>query len=78
MTVGKMIELVAGKAGVFDGRQAYGSAFGEPYGNADKLEDCCRQLVSHGYSYQGKDSFTSGTVYMLSNLFKTCAWKYVL
>jgi DNA-directed RNA polymerase III subunit RPC2 len=83
MTVGKMIELVAGKAGVFEGRyeyirvivgrytgctkhwcsiyrQAYGSAFGEEYGNADKLEDCCKQLVQHGYSYQGKDSFTSG------------------
>lgn len=60
MTVGKMIELVAGKAGVFEGRQAYGSAFGEAYGNADKLEDCCKLLVKHGYSYHGKDSFTSG------------------
>lgn len=29
MTVGKIIELVAGKAGVFSGRQAYGTAFGE-------------------------------------------------
>lgn len=29
MTVGKIIELVAGKAGVFVGRQAYGTAFGE-------------------------------------------------
>lgn len=60
MTVGKMIELVAGKAGVFEGRQAYGSAFGEAYGNADKVEDCCRLLVKNGYAYQGKDSFTSG------------------
>ena len=37
MTVGKMIELVAGKAGVFEGRQGYGTAFGEEFGNADKV-----------------------------------------
>lgn len=28
MTVGKLIEFVAGKAGVMEGRQAYGTAFG--------------------------------------------------
>lgn len=38
MTVGKMIELIAGKAGVLNGRQAYGSAFGEDFGNADRVE----------------------------------------
>jgi DNA-directed RNA polymerase III subunit RPC2 len=36
MTVGKMIELIAGKAGVLEGRQAYGTAFGEDFGNADR------------------------------------------
>ena len=60
MTVGKMIELITGKAGVFEGRQGYGSAFGEEYGNADKLVDMCEQLVKHGYSYVGKDILTSG------------------
>ena len=60
MTVGKMIELVAGKAGVFEGRQAYGSAFGEEFGNADKVDKCCETLVKHGYSYVGKDIMTSG------------------
>lgn len=39
MTVGKMIELVSGKAGVFEGRQGYGSAFGERFGNADKVSN---------------------------------------
>lgn len=38
MTVGKMIELVAGKAGVLEGRQAYGTAFGEQFGNADRYD----------------------------------------
>jgi DNA-directed RNA polymerase III subunit RPC2 len=28
MTVGKLIEFIAGKAGVLVGRQAYGTAFG--------------------------------------------------
>eukprot|EP00605_Chrysophyceae_sp_TOSAG23-4_P001848 GSChrysophyteH1.ASY1.ANO1.2040.1 assembled CDS len=60
MTVGKMIELVSGKAAVFAGRQGYGSAFGEESGSADKIEDVCAELVTHGYSYVGKDSFTSG------------------
>ena len=60
MTVGKMIELVAGKAGVLNGQQAYGSAFGEQFGNANKLEECCVELVKHGYSYHGKDLYTSG------------------
>ena len=60
MTVGKMIELVAGKAGVFEGKQGYGSAFGEAHGNADKVEVACAQLVQHGFSYVGKDILTSG------------------
>jgi DNA-directed RNA polymerase III subunit RPC2 len=60
MTVGKMIELVAGKAGVMSGRQAYGSAFGEAFGNADRVEVCCEELVRHGYSYIGKDIMQSG------------------
>lgn len=38
MTVGKMIELLGGKAGVSCGRFHYGSAFGEPSGHADKVE----------------------------------------
>lgn len=37
MTVGKMIELLGGKAGVMCGRFHYGSAFGEPSGHADKV-----------------------------------------
>jgi DNA-directed RNA polymerase III subunit RPC2 len=60
MTVGKMIELVSGKAAVFEGRQGYGSAFGEEFGNADRVEVACSLLVQHGYSYVGKDLLTSG------------------
>jgi DNA-directed RNA polymerase III subunit RPC2 len=37
MTVGKMIELLAGKAGVLAGRHGRGTAFGEPAGLADKV-----------------------------------------
>lgn len=38
MTVGKMIELLGGKAGVSCGRFHYGSAFGESSGHADRVE----------------------------------------
>ena len=60
MTVGKLIELVAGKAGVLEGRQAYGTAFGEAFGNADRVIAASETLVRKGFSYVGKDLFTSG------------------
>lgn len=55
MTVGKLIELVAGKAGVFDGKFKYGTAFA-----GDKVADCGEILVKHGFSYNGKDVLMSG------------------
>jgi DNA-directed RNA polymerase III subunit RPC2 len=45
MTVGKIIELVAGKAAICDGRQAYGTAFGEPRGSADNFCQASRALA---------------------------------
>ncbi|XP_010536382.1 PREDICTED: DNA-directed RNA polymerase III subunit 2 [Tarenaya hassleriana] len=60
MTVGKMIELLGGKAGVSCGRFHYGSAFGEPSGHADKVENISETLVKHGFSYSGKDLIYSG------------------
>ncbi len=38
-SVGKMIELLGSKAAVSSGRFHYGTAFGEPSGLADKVED---------------------------------------
>jgi DNA-directed RNA polymerase beta subunit len=46
MTVGKMIELIAGKAGVLQGRFAYGTAFG-----GDKVDDISQVLVKYGFKY---------------------------
>ncbi|XP_043723209.1 DNA-directed RNA polymerase III subunit 2-like [Telopea speciosissima] len=60
MTIGKMIELLGGKAGVSSGRFHYGSAFGEPSGHADRVETISETLVNHGFSYNGKDFFYSG------------------
>uniref|UniRef100_A0A060T6K8 DNA-directed RNA polymerase subunit beta n=1 Tax=Blastobotrys adeninivorans TaxID=409370 RepID=A0A060T6K8_BLAAD len=56
MTVGKMIELVSGKAGVLDGSLQYGTCFG-----GSKLEDMSKILVDKGFSYSGKDMLYSGT-----------------
>jgi len=55
MTVGKMLELVSGKAGVLEGKQEYGTCFG-----GSKFEDMGHALVRHGFSYSGKDFVTSG------------------
>ncbi|KAK7262597.1 hypothetical protein RJT34_30172 [Clitoria ternatea] len=60
MTVGKMIELLGGKAGVSCGRFHYGSAFGERSGHADKVEVISETLVKKGFSYSGKDFIYSG------------------
>jgi len=61
MTVGKMIELMAGKAGVLHGHQAYATAFGEEFGNAAKVVDISADLVAKGFSYHGKELLYSGT-----------------
>ncbi|KAI9800410.1 MAG: DNA-directed RNA polymerase III core subunit ret1 [Piccolia ochrophora] len=55
MTVGKMMELVAGKAGVLNGELQYGTAFG-----GSRVEDMGDILISNGFSYSGKDFMTSG------------------
>ena len=55
MTVGKMIELLAGKAGVLYGEFKYGTAF-----HGENVKDLGRLLVSKGFSYDGKDLLISG------------------
>lgn len=55
MTVGKLIELLAGKAGVAVGKHHYGTAFG-----GSTVAEVQEELESHGYNYEGKDLFYSG------------------
>ena len=55
MTVGKLMELLAGKAGVLAGKFHYGMAF-----SGDKVEDVSADLIRHGFNYAGKDYLTSG------------------
>lgn len=55
MTVGKMIELISGKAGVLNGTLEYGTCFG-----GSKLEDMTKILVDNGFNYSGKDMLYSG------------------
>ncbi|ODV63615.1 DNA-directed RNA polymerase III core subunit RET1 [Ascoidea rubescens DSM 1968] len=55
MTVGKMIELISGKAGVLNGTLEYGTCFG-----GSKLEDMSKILIDQGFSYSGKDQLYSG------------------
>jgi len=55
MTVGKLIELIAGKSAVLDGKFKYGTAFA-----GDKVDDIGKILTSNGYSFTGKDFLYSG------------------
>ncbi|PWY98866.1 putative DNA-directed RNA polymerase III, 130 kd subunit [Testicularia cyperi] len=55
MTVGKMLELLSGKAGVINGTLEYGTAFG-----GSKQEDVSQVLIENGYNYAGKETMTSG------------------
>lgn len=55
MTVGKLLEFVAGKSGVFEGTIREGTAF-----DGDHLDVCARGLVARGYNYDGKDMFNCG------------------
>lgn len=55
MTVGKMLELLSGKAGVLQGTLEYGTAFG-----GSNVDDMGRILIKRGFSYSGKDFVTSG------------------
>lgn len=55
MTVGKMMELLSGKAGVLNGTLEYGTAFG-----GSKVVDMADMLLRKGFSYSGKDYLTSG------------------
>eukprot|EP00755_Sulcionema_specki_P022799 Sspe_Gene.77373::Locus_48340_Transcript_1_1_Confidence_1.000_Length_3591::g.77373::m.77373/K03021/RPC2, POLR3B; DNA-directed RNA polymerase III subunit RPC2 len=63
MTVGKMIEMISGKAGLTKGKHGYASIFGDQTDydhHADKVQDIGESLVRAGYSYHGKDLMTSG------------------
>ena len=55
MTVGKLLELMGGKAGVLEGKFHYGTAFG-----GDKIGELSKTLIDYGFNYLGKDFVTSG------------------
>ena len=55
MTVGKLLELIGSKTAALDGKFKYGTAFA-----GDSAEDLGNILLSHGFSYSGKDIFYSG------------------
>ncbi|KAI1388297.1 beta and beta-prime subunits of DNA dependent RNA-polymerase [Hypoxylon trugodes] len=57
MTVGKLLECLTGKASVVKGRKDYG--YGDAF-RSHPLEHMSRELVDAGFSWEGKDYFTSG------------------
>ncbi|KAK0626221.1 hypothetical protein B0T14DRAFT_448056 [Immersiella caudata] len=57
MTVGKLFECLTGKATVIEGNRDYG--FGDAF-RSHPVEEMGKVLVDHGFSWEGKDYFTSG------------------
>jgi len=57
MTVGKLFECLTGKASIVHGRREYG--FGDAF-RSHPVEEMGQVLVDHGFSWEGKDYFTSG------------------
>lgn len=57
MTVGKLFECLTGKASVIAGERDYG--FGDAF-RSHPVEEMGKALVEHGFSWEGKDYFTSG------------------
>jgi len=55
MTVGKLLELMSGKAGVLHGRFGDGTCFA-----GDPLQELSEMLIRKGYNYAGKEILTSG------------------
>ena len=55
MTVGYLIELLAGKTGAVSGRIVDGTSF-----TGEKVEDLERQLKELGFSYDGKETMYNG------------------
>ena len=59
MTIGKMLELLYGKAGALNGQFMNGSAFvkseGDPVNTEKSVEWVGKSLVEHGFSFEGKE-----------------------
>ncbi|XP_011873023.1 PREDICTED: DNA-directed RNA polymerase III subunit RPC2 [Vollenhovia emeryi] len=55
MTVGKLLEILAGKAGVVNGKFHDATAFSD-----NKVSDICEELAKNGYNYLGEDFFYNG------------------
>ncbi|OQS55030.1 RET1 [Ecytonucleospora hepatopenaei] len=63
MTVGKILEQITGKAAVCIGEHADATAFEDNTmvnGKETLTEVACQKLIDNGFSYSGKDVFTSG------------------
>jgi DNA-directed RNA polymerase III subunit RPC2 len=58
MTVGKLFECLVGKATVLSGNRSFG--YGDAF-SKHPVEAMGAELVARGFSWEGKDYFTSGT-----------------
>ncbi|KAJ2891764.1 putative dna-directed rna polymerase iii subunit rpc2 protein [Zalerion maritima] len=57
MTVGKLLECLTGKASIVEGQPSYG--YGDAF-RSHPVSEMGKVLIDHGFSWEGKDYFTSG------------------
>lgn len=57
MTVGKLLECLTGKASIVKGNKTYG--YGDAF-RSHPVKEVSEVLVDYGFSWEGKDYFTSG------------------
>ncbi|TLD25016.1 hypothetical protein PspLS_05716 [Pyricularia sp. CBS 133598] len=57
MTVGKLFECLTGKASIVEGNRRYG--YGDAF-RSHPVEEMGKALIERGFSWEGKDYFTSG------------------
>ena len=60
MTIGKILEFLASKAAVMDGKRRRATIFADHEKSADPAADFCSVLVKNGYAYNGKDTLYNG------------------
>lgn len=59
MTMGMLIESLAGKTGAMEGQFKYTKAF-EKYEDDDVIQHFGSELLKHGYNYYGNETMYSG------------------
>lgn len=77
MTIGMLIESMAGKAGALEGKIQETEPF-KPYEDDDPVKYFGKELKKHGYNYYGNEVMYSGKFFIKEFMENLCKLKYLL